>query len=234
MTTARTIELSDLAIRDLAYMASHASMIAVILDAISVLNELPQGLGDLYVTISQSTGIPEIQVRRIVRALLNIQRVRGRLRIAPSALFDLLTTSADRQDTEQWPIARQSWIDSRGLIERAFAELGSDHPLAVIEKTGQLTYAHQNILSESRIITDIRPVFGANGRTVLRAIITHNLLLEYYDGTERHRMEVVLDSIDIEDLRRVCERALEKEIVLKDQLDALHWNISIPHATEND
>jgi hypothetical protein len=91
------------------------------------------------------------------------------------------------------------------------------------EKAKELQGRGERTLCDARILTDIRPVFEENiGSLPTAAIIVHTLQLGFHDsGLPTHReIYISLDSSDIKELKKVLERAEEKEKSLKLVLDA--------------
>lgn len=81
----------------------------------------------------------------------------------------------------------------------------------------ELTISYQNNLLNSRIITDMRPVFSkGDDLKVDTIIITHNLELTYLENGQSKTEYFALNSKDIEDLTKVLERAKNKEGALRE------------------
>jgi hypothetical protein len=85
----------------------------------------------------------------------------------------------------------------------------------ILAKALDLRNSYEHILSESRIISDIRPVFpdGEVPEIANAAMVNHTLKLTFFPGerglpTELH---VALDTTDLAKLREQIDRALEKE-----------------------
>ena len=77
---------------------------------------------------------------------------------------------------------------------------------------------------EARILTDARPVFGADpSHPPKAAILTHNLRLAYHDSSnEIQEFYIAMDSIDLSEFIQVLMRAQEKERTLSAYFDASH------------
>ena len=71
---------------------------------------------------------------------------------------------------------------------------------------------HENSFCDAKILTDLRPVFGASAEVQPEGIVvTHTLKLEYHDDRGAHRkFYVALNQDDLETLRNVLERADKK------------------------
>lgn len=79
-------------------------------------------------------------------------------------------------------------------------------------KATSLWLENERFLISSRIISDVRPIFGdtIDEDTVSAALIVHTLRFEYSEAGERKSFFTFLDDDDIESLRAACERALVK------------------------
>lgn len=100
------------------------------------------------------------------------------------------------------------------LMQQFFIKLLTvDAPIFYFEKTIRLLLERSKLIVNTRIITDIRPVFKEE--YVDRpnySLITHNLRIEYTkDLGNRKRIFFALDHQDLINLQNQIERALEKE-----------------------
>jgi len=66
------------------------------------------------------------------------------------------------------------------------------------------------VLTDTRLITDLRPVFNAAGDEIKAIVLTHVLSVSYFDGSQRRRIEFALDVADLGQLRKIAERAYRK------------------------
>lgn len=89
--------------------------------------------------------------------------------------------------------------------------LGVD-PLTVASKALVLQSDYENSFCDAKILTDVRPVFGARVEDQPAGfVITHTLKVEYHDDRVDHReFYVALDQDDLTTLRNVLERADKK------------------------
>ncbi len=81
-------------------------------------------------------------------------------------------------------------------------------------KVNGLLTEYGNVFLQSRIVTDIRPVFGINPNDAPEAgIIIHNLHIHYQDDSEGAHKDfyIALDSNDIKNLKAALIRAEAKE-----------------------
>jgi hypothetical protein len=93
-------------------------------------------------------------------------------------------------------------------------------PLEIASKAANLIMEHENIFSNSRVLTDLRPIFkpeiedGIGG-----ALISHILRISYKNINGSQESFFALDLGDIQQLLEQLERALEKEESLKKLLE---------------
>lgn len=83
-------------------------------------------------------------------------------------------------------------------------------------KAIDLRNAYEKILTESRVVSDIRPVFPDTDEVpaaVDAAMVNHTLKLNYYAGDRGLPGEIYIavDATDLKNLRDQIDRALEKE-----------------------
>jgi hypothetical protein len=89
-------------------------------------------------------------------------------------------------------------------------------------KATNLLFQNERSLISSRVVTDIRPVFGIDNDEIGGALIIHTLKLEFFsDGTEtRQVFYISLDTSDIDQMIRNLERAKRKTLKLQALLEA--------------
>jgi hypothetical protein len=149
--------------------------------------------------------------RRVFDVILNLQAVQKRLKLSTAQLLEAVAANFNRHlsgaEKEQ---ALSAWEAARGIIADILNSLGPKNPLLLRAKAEQLAYFKQNILTQARIVTDMRPVFNESGNEILRATITHDLIIDYYSGQNPMRILFALDAADVSELKRLCERAERK------------------------
>lgn len=99
--------------------------------------------------------------------------------------------------------------------ENLIALLSADL-FTIIAKLRDLTNEHERTLCHARIVTDLRPVFGANVEDGPKAmLVVHNLRIAYHKGNERVQdFYVSLSSDDLKRLRQLLDRAEAKAATL--------------------
>jgi len=106
------------------------------------------------------------------------------------------------------------WVRSENQLSRfkeRLIRLLTIPSLQLIAKAHDVLLEHAQTFSSARIISDIRPVFGANvEESPTAAVIVHMLNLVYFQAGERREFVVALDTKDIQGLLDICERAKKK------------------------
>jgi hypothetical protein len=113
--------------------------------------------------------------------------------------------------------------DKTGMVTERLAKLLAIESLNVVEtKAQELKAEFEHTFCDSRIFTDLRPVFGGDvAKPPSVMLIVHSLKFGYHDsGENRHReFHVALDSSDLAALKDVIARAEKKAATLKSQLE---------------
>lgn len=106
-------------------------------------------------------------------------------------------------------------------LRARFKKLLSINTLTAISKAARLQRDGERLYCESKILSDIRPVFGPDPTaSPVGAVLTHTLKLLYHLGKEHKEFHVVLDSDDLEALNDVIIRARFKDKSLRNFLDS--------------
>jgi len=150
------------------------------------------------------------------------------MHVTAEELLDVITEGFAKQAKDD--TGRENldlWTRARGAVLEVMQSIRPDHPLQVVRKVEKLAYAHQNVLTEARIITELRPVFDEAGDRIVQGIIVNTLLIDYFDGGRNQRIEFGLDATDVAELRRVSQRAEGKAVALREAMCGLPWQTTI-------
>jgi hypothetical protein len=74
-------------------------------------------------------------------------------------------------------------------------------------------------MRRARILTDIRPVFGATDDPPIAAVVVHTLRLSFFEDNESKEFFISLDAEDLRTLRDQLDRASSKAESLKEVID---------------
>ncbi|HEY9877784.1 MAG TPA: hypothetical protein V6D29_04975 [Leptolyngbyaceae cyanobacterium] len=99
------------------------------------------------------------------------------------------------------------------LIDRLFEFLYLEDSIKLSYKASNIKADNQNVFLQSKIYTDIRPIFreDINDKDPVGFVVIHNLKVQFSDGSGDKEFYVTLDSQDLEMLQIAVKRALDKE-----------------------
>ena len=106
------------------------------------------------------------------------------------------------------------------LRKRLRQILTTDNALGTAAKAADVATEYPHLFQLCRILTDIRPVFGATSPLSLKGgVISHCLRIVYFDSeSSLAKFFVALDKKDLERLKTQVERALQKDEQLRREL----------------
>ncbi len=221
------ITSDDEVLQDLLYLAQHADLLPQIAKWAA---EVPIGSSFSAISkhVSENLHRPEVDVDRILSTFQNILRVQARMRSDPAQVIDSLLEQCEPYATShEQPQSAESLKRFRESILPALSSIGPGHPLEVARKAERLFFAHQNTFNDARVITDLRAVFDQAGEKILEALVTHTLIVDYYESGFPRRIEIGVDATDLENLRTACERAQRKAIALREEMKDKAWPTKI-------
>lgn len=79
----------------------------------------------------------------------------------------------------------------------------------------ELSYDHANLLVETKILTDIRPLYTDSADRIQGAVVSFTLRMKYRNADGEQDLSVALDENDIESLQKQCNRAVTKASVAR-------------------
>lgn len=179
--------------------------------------DLLRVMGEARIAFGSSTGARETALKlkhvradagqEFIEALLPLYFLMGSRAKSPDAVAQDVTYTI--RDTSEI----KNELDQRSLAtlqERLKALL----TISSAERTAKayaLAQEAEHILSEVRILTDVRPIFDDVDNPPPSALVTHTLKLEYFDSGEARQMFFALDEKDLRKLSGVADRALKKQ-----------------------
>jgi hypothetical protein len=207
--------LPESAQRGISSLLGHADGLAEILA--STVAEPPKiSAASTFRTIATTLGVDFAEVARIFGALENLSVLREELG-STDAVLNLLEKRLNTDIAER---LRPRVGQIKAIIESYIAS----HPVAISLKAEKLSYLHETLLQDAEIITDVRPVFNADGTKILEMVATHSLIISAYSpGTGSRRLHFALDAADVLKLRRICDRAIVKADSIKRELGGMPW-----------
>ena len=101
-------------------------------------------------------------------------------------------------------------------LRAKFEKLLSVETFNLLSKAKRLQRDGERLYCEAKIVSDIRPVFGAKPTVrPLGAVLTHTLKLAYHELGDHKEFQIVLDGIDLGLLADAIHRALQKDETLR-------------------
>lgn len=101
-------------------------------------------------------------------------------------------------------------LDRWSQAESPFKALVSSRPVRLVTNAISLSYDYANLYRRGRILTDIRPLFSEDAKSIQGAVVSFTLRLGYECQGHKHELSIALDELDIKNLAEDCERALAK------------------------
>lgn len=111
--------------------------------------------------------------------------------------------------------------DARPRLAEALTRLLSRSTLTVAAKAADLMTEHEHRFFQSRIVTDIRPVFEDNiDAAPTGALLTGSIRIDYFARREFRTMYFGIDEENLKELRTSVDRALNKLSTLESFLES--------------
>lgn len=221
--SARPLPLPDEAFDDLALIVGNADKLAEICECVAQTRAV-RNLKSITASVFEKTGLPERQAKSIVGALLALHQLRSRLELDGKRFLEGLGSRFAEMAREKGQEELiESWEKGFDTIRQVFDE-GS--AFGILNKATELVYSHQNVFTDARLLTDVRPVYDQDAQKILRMVVTHQLILDYVDGRQHKRLYVAVDATDLTTLEEQCKRARDKASVASRSLDDL-WPTSV-------
>lgn len=173
-------------------------------------------LEDFAGEVSGKTQLSRTEASELVSVLAVLYTVRERL---GDAFYPALREALNAATIESLHLNEDRWLSFKGRLNTV---LSLDHSLGVTAKALEIRAENQHTYCHSRVITDVRPVFAAKpGSSPLAVMPIHTLKLAFHEGSQVRDCFVVMDRKDVEELKRMLERALEKEQSLREYLSGM-------------
>ena len=127
--------------------------------------------------------------------------------------FDEVVQILDQKisDQENWKSIREKFLE---ILE---AQRLVTSVIAI-----SLSFEYPNLLTEARVLTDIRPVFkGEAADSIQGATVSQSLKITYFRDGHRDSITFAMDMVDLDDLIRECERAKKKAETSKNLMESV-------------
>jgi len=164
----------------------------------------------------------------VTRILSNLRLSQERSKLPPKNFLDKVTSSLEGLGAP-WDLELlEKWRSVVPVLELALSSLTTDSNLMISTKFTRLTFARQNILHSSSIVTDLRPVFDEARNKIRGMIATQSLIIVYSaENNERRELHLTLDRLDVASLKEECERAELKAESIAQEMRGCDWHTII-------
>lgn len=206
------------------YEAGYAKLIAltdsVVEQFIKALADAPMVLrpADLAVRVAEllADSIEADDVYEIVQTLVSLYPVEEDFETHEQLAEEICEAIADSEsDTLNLPEGDRERFKQR-LVK--FLDIDS---IRVASKANILLHEYDRVVCNARVLTDIRPIFGASPDAPPKAaLIVHTLKINYHDAEGLKEFYVAMDSDEMDQLMYVLDRADAKSKSLRAVLDA--------------
>lgn len=154
-------------------------------------------------------------IPEIANALFGVHLGRFQSNVSTDQFATDIAQMLSEQDTR----APKLTEPQRKSLQDRLTKLLAVNSLVVGAKAHSILFEHERNLTRTRILTDIRPVFGEKVADLPTAtIIIHTLKISYMQGGEIKDFFVAMDTKDLSQLIDVLERAKQKNKSLKESL----------------
>ncbi len=100
-------------------------------------------------------------------------------------------------------------------FERRLERLLTIRKVALASKVRRLELEYPNTFHDAMIFTDIRPVFDKPEERPVGCSVSHTMRITYHEAGEHKEFYVVMDSDDLETMKKVLQRAETKASSVK-------------------
>lgn len=171
------------------------------------------------------------EAHRAVRIIITLHILLERSGENTERFLSLLSTAIESGAEPDWKEKYfEIWQDNKQFL----VPLLSLPNFRLTIKAQRLAYDHQNLLHDTFIITDIRPIFDDDRLDIIGSIINNTLTITYLENKETKNLHLAVDVTDIEKLKNQCDRTLSKIKQTKIQLKGTGWFVLVPGEDNNE
>jgi len=201
--------------RDLARFLEHAETILSVLE--DTKGETPSASSAVFARMfAQRLSMSVGDARRVLHSLQNLLSLDQEAG-DPETIVEIIARRMPSDVQEQWAAKKP-------VLKSILTLAAADHPAVISIKAARLAHEHERIFLSAEILTDVRPVYTTKGDQILEMIIQHKLVLTQHGSDhENTNIHFAMDAADVINLKKACDRAIQKAQVLKDSLGTLPW-----------
>lgn len=177
--------------------------------------------------VSKKVSIGQDRVVRVLRGLLSLRTLMRVTKLTASDLFDTVTASIKVGAQPDWRDAHlEAWQQARERVVAALMQ--KDDALSIESKTRELTFLHEKVLRNCRLLMDLRPVYDDSAGKIANTILTVSLFVRYVSHGRERETQFAMDLDDLAELRRQCERVERKLATAERMFADAKWPLKIP------
>lgn len=148
----------------------------------------------------------------IIGTIYSLYELKNHLPLSESAFIDIIADAMNSGENNSLKLANENLEEFKQKLS-AFLNVNS---LSIRTKAGNIRVDHNNILKNTSLITDIRPVFGNNVDDLpLGMVLVHTLKIVYEQNDELKKFYVALDDNDLTTFINSLKRAQNKSESLR-------------------
>jgi hypothetical protein len=164
----------------------------------------------------QVPSIPVTQLSHVLETLYMLYYIRELSGVKPAKFLDDLLDGI--RGNPNLTLSTKDLPKLRSVLQK----LLSIETLYTISKAARLQRDGERLYCQSKIASDILPVFGSDPSVApVGAVLNHTLRIGYHEGGDHKEFHIVLDFEDLNELREVVQRALEKDKTLRTLLKTM-------------
>jgi hypothetical protein len=162
--------------------------------------------------ISKVKEVSSADLIEIINALLSLNSHRVHADMSPEELAGEVVGAMLETGIEDIQLSK----DNQEAFKQRLIRFFNIEPLLIASKATDVLQSHENVFCGARILTDVRPVFGSDPSVAPNAaVMVHMLNLSYHHEGQLKELYIAMDTLDIEVLREVLDRADLKSQSLK-------------------
>jgi hypothetical protein len=222
----RPSQLNDLiAIRQLGQPALER-----LLEHLSNPPEMLTSVGHLRAEVAKI--VPSEVTPCVVRQLLSLYALRQQRHLAAAEITEALSVGLRGLP------ASVRWTDEQmaewTAIVPVLLRLLSLESVLLVAKATDLAFKYPLLLQDSRVVTDLRPVFSEDHNSIRGVIVSHVLHVDYDDSDGTHSLAFAVDDQDLLLIIRTCQDALDKSKTAKREIEETAWRIMTVGGVDED
>jgi len=144
---------------------------------------------------------------QLITQALSLKRLQLQKNATTDELFDALAKGLEGHGDEN---LRSKFSDTRDILK----DIVDQPATATLVKSYSLYHDHAAVVTDSRVYTEVRPLFDETRDTVIGASVYNRLKIEYDTLDDTKFLEVVLRPPELKALAEELERATKKTNVI--------------------